>query len=95
MRKVKFTQSNFSEKLGAILAEFPKIEDVHPFYGDLMNVLYDRDHYKLALGQGRIPKTLAARAFLRFPESTSKFHNDSAGFLICPSESYSQSNAFS
>jgi len=51
MRKVKFTQSNFSEKLGAILAEFPKIEDVHPFYGDLMNVLYDRDHYKLALGQ--------------------------------------------
>ena len=64
MRKVKFTQSNFSEKLGAILAEFPKIEDVHPFYGDLMNVLYDRDHYKLALGQVRIPKTLAARAFL-------------------------------
>ena len=51
MRKVKFTQSNISEKLGAILAEFPKIEDVHPFYGDLMNVLYDRDHYKLALGQ--------------------------------------------
>merc|ERR1739844_884894 len=26
-------------------------EDVHPFYADLMNVLYDRDHYKLALGQ--------------------------------------------
>ena len=27
------------------------MEDVHPFYADLMNVLYDRDHYKLALGQ--------------------------------------------
>merc|ERR1739844_729085 len=26
-------------------------EDVHPFYADLMNVLYDKDHYKLALGQ--------------------------------------------
>merc|ERR1712136_691454 len=26
-------------------------EDIHPFYVDLMNVLYDRDHYKLALGQ--------------------------------------------
>ena len=25
--------------------------DVHPFYADLLNVLYDRDHYKLALGQ--------------------------------------------
>ena len=50
-RKVKFTQTNFSEKLGVILTEFPKLEDIHPFYGDLMNVLYDRDHYKLALGQ--------------------------------------------
>merc|ERR1719195_1704411 len=34
-----------------ILTEFPKLEDIHPFYADLMNVLYDRDHYKLALGQ--------------------------------------------
>jgi len=51
MRKVKFTQSNFSEKLTAILQEFPKLEDIHPFYADLMNVLYDKDHYKLALGQ--------------------------------------------
>jgi len=51
MRKVKFTQSNFSEKLTQILTEFPKLEDVHPFYADLMNVLYDKDHYKLALGQ--------------------------------------------
>ncbi|KAL8425306.1 hypothetical protein Efla_001688 [Eimeria flavescens] len=24
---------------------------IHPFYGDLLNILYDRDHYKLALGQ--------------------------------------------
>ena len=51
MRKVKFTQTNFNEKLTAILTEFPKLEDIHPFYADLMNVLYDRDHYKLALGQ--------------------------------------------
>merc|ERR1719174_2948010 len=51
MRKVKFTQTNFSEKLTLILTEFPKLEDIHPFYADLMNVLYDKDHYKLALGQ--------------------------------------------
>merc|ERR1711988_770479 len=51
MRKVKFTASNFAEKLTQILGEFPKLEDVHPFYADLMNVLYDKDHYKLALGQ--------------------------------------------
>lgn len=27
------------------------LQDIHPFYADLMNVLYDKDHYKLALGQ--------------------------------------------
>ena len=42
MRKVKFTQTNFSEKLSMILTEFPKLEDIHPFYADLMNVLYDK-----------------------------------------------------
>ncbi|KAI8332723.1 GTP binding protein 4 [Choanephora cucurbitarum] len=51
MRKVKFTQENFDEKFKNILEEFPKMEDIHPFYADLMNVLYDKDHYKLALGQ--------------------------------------------
>ncbi|CAG8512761.1 3089_t:CDS:10, partial [Scutellospora calospora] len=51
MRKVKFTQDSFDERLKAILEEFPKLDDIHPFYSDLMNVLYDKDHYKLALGQ--------------------------------------------
>ncbi|CAO3644251.1 unnamed protein product [Cunninghamella blakesleeana] len=51
MRKVKFTQESFEEKFKHILEEFPKLEDIHPFYADLMNVLYDKDHYKLALGQ--------------------------------------------
>ncbi|CAO3693284.1 unnamed protein product [Rhizopus stolonifer] len=51
MRKVKFTQDSFEEKFKHILDEFPKLEDIHPFYADLMNVLYDKDHYKLALGQ--------------------------------------------
>ncbi|KAF9425461.1 Nucleolar GTP-binding protein 1 [Entomortierella beljakovae] len=51
MRKVKFTQENFDERLKGILDEFPKLDDIHPFYSDLMNVLYDKDHYKLALGQ--------------------------------------------
>jgi len=51
MRKVKFTQSNWHDRLAIILDEFPKVDDIHPFYADLMNVLYDKDHYKLALGQ--------------------------------------------
>nr|CAG4643795.1 EOG090X02QX [Lepidurus arcticus] len=51
MRKVKFAQQNFHDKLSQILTDFPKLEDIHPFYADLMNVLYDKDHFKLALGQ--------------------------------------------
>ncbi|XP_068715809.1 GTP-binding protein 4-like [Montipora foliosa] len=51
MRKVKFTQQNYHDKLTTIITDFPRLEDIHPFYSDLMNVLYDKDHYKLALGQ--------------------------------------------
>eukprot|EP00758_Cryptobia_borreli_P004479 Tbor_TRINITY_DN4403_c0_g1::TRINITY_DN4403_c0_g1_i1::g.7948::m.7948/K06943/NOG1; nucleolar GTP-binding protein len=51
MRKVKYTQSTINEKLSHILTDFPRMDDIHPFYGDLMHVLYDRDHYKVALGQ--------------------------------------------
>ncbi|KAL2738921.1 nucleolar GTP-binding protein 1 [Vespula squamosa] len=50
-RKVKFTQQNFHDRLSQIIQDFPKLNDVHPFYADLMNILYDKDHYKLALGQ--------------------------------------------
>uniref|UniRef100_A0A7S2W610 Nucleolar GTP-binding protein 1 n=1 Tax=Mucochytrium quahogii TaxID=96639 RepID=A0A7S2W610_9STRA len=60
MRKVKFTQETFSEKLSWILEDFPKLDDIHPFYADLCNVLYDRDHYKLALGQLNVAKNLIA-----------------------------------
>jgi len=51
MRKVKYTQQNFHDKLSRVLDDFPILDEIHPFYADLMNVLYDRDHYKLALGQ--------------------------------------------
>eukprot|EP00262_Sarcandra_glabra_P014584 TRINITY_DN4291_c0_g1_i6.p1 TRINITY_DN4291_c0_g1~~TRINITY_DN4291_c0_g1_i6.p1 ORF type:complete len:669 (+),score=109.30 TRINITY_DN4291_c0_g1_i6:152-2158(+) len=51
MRKVKYTQQNFHEKLSMIIDDFPRLDDIHPFYGDLLHVLYNKDHYKLALGQ--------------------------------------------
>jgi nucleolar GTP-binding protein len=51
MRKVKFVSQTFHDRLTLILEEFPILDDLHPFYGDLLNVLYDRDHYKLALAQ--------------------------------------------
>jgi nucleolar GTP-binding protein len=76
MRKVKFTQDSFDEKIGAILTEFPMLDvrwdqfcdqevlltpvfqDLHPFLSSLMNVLYDKNHYKLALGQLRTARHL-------------------------------------
>ncbi|XP_078393475.1 GTP-binding protein 4 isoform X1 [Cetorhinus maximus] len=58
MRKIKFTQQNYHDRLSLILTDFPKLDDIHPFYADLMNVLYDKDHYKLALGQINIAKNL-------------------------------------
>lgn len=51
MRKIRFTQQTIHERLSEILNDFPRLDDIHPFYSDLCNTLYDRDHYKLALGQ--------------------------------------------
>ena len=51
LRKVKFTEQTFTEKLGQILETFPKLNDLHPFHKDLLNTLYDQDHFKIALGQ--------------------------------------------
>jgi nucleolar GTP-binding protein len=50
MRKVKYTCSSIEEKIDSIILNFPKLDDIHPFYGDLINILYDKDHYKMALG---------------------------------------------
>ena len=58
MRKIKFTQQTISERLSTILTEFPRLNDIHPFYADLCNTLYDRDHYKLALGQINTARSL-------------------------------------
>ncbi|KAF3444085.1 hypothetical protein FNV43_RR13775 [Rhamnella rubrinervis] len=51
MRKVKYTQQNFHEKLSTIIDEFPRLDDIHPFY----------DHYKLALGQINTARNLISK----------------------------------
>jgi nucleolar GTP-binding protein len=57
-RKVKYTSETFAEKLQAILDGFPRLQDIHPFHRDLMNTLYDADHFKIALGQISTAKRL-------------------------------------
>ncbi|KAK7312439.1 hypothetical protein VNO77_36299 [Canavalia gladiata] len=61
MRKVKYTQQNFHEKLSTIIDDFPRLDDIHPFYGDLLHVLYNKDHYKLALGQINTARNLIGK----------------------------------
>lgn len=61
MRKVKYMQETINEKLTGVVDGFPKVDDVHPFYADLMNVLYDKDHYKLALGHINKAKQIVDR----------------------------------
>ncbi|KAG9459108.1 hypothetical protein H6P81_003616 [Aristolochia fimbriata] len=61
MRKVKYTQQNFHEKLSLIIDEFPRLDDIHPFYGDLLHVLYNKDHYKLSLGQINTAKNIIGK----------------------------------
>jgi len=51
LRKIKYCSGEIIERIQKVLDDFPSIEDLHPFFADLLNVLYDKDHYKIALGQ--------------------------------------------
>jgi nucleolar GTP-binding protein len=61
MRKVKFTNNSIEEKLDSVIKNFPKLDDIHPFYGDLINILYDKDHYKMALGYLNTAKNICEK----------------------------------
>lgn len=61
MRKVKFTAEGFIEKFDAILQSFPNINDLHPFHRDLMDTLYEKNHYKVSLASVSKAKTLVEK----------------------------------
>ncbi|CAH9092617.1 unnamed protein product [Cuscuta epithymum] len=44
-----------------LLRSFPRLDDIHSFYGDLLHVLYNKDHYKLALGQINTARNLISK----------------------------------
>lgn len=48
--KVTFLMNEYVGKLTEIIENFPKLDDIHPFFRDLINILYDRDTYKMCLG---------------------------------------------
>ncbi|KAJ9095276.1 hypothetical protein QFC21_005642 [Naganishia friedmannii] len=51
MRKVKYCANTIDERIGKILTEFPILENLHPFLMHFLNILYDKEHWKIALGQ--------------------------------------------
>ncbi|ORY10327.1 nucleolar GTP-binding protein-like protein [Clohesyomyces aquaticus] len=57
-RKVKYTAETFTERLSATIQAFPRLQDIHPFHRDLLNTLYDADHFRIALGQLNTAKSL-------------------------------------
>lgn len=68
MRKVKYTGEGFVEKFEDILKGFPNINDVHPFHRDLMDTLYEKNHYKISLAAISRAKSLVeqvARDYVR------------------------------
>ncbi|CCD24227.1 putative GTPase NOG1 NDAI_0C05680 [Naumovozyma dairenensis CBS 421] len=68
MRKVKFTGEGFVEKFDDIIKGFPNINDVHPFHRDLMDTLYEKNHYKISLAAVSRAKSLVeqvARDYIR------------------------------
>ncbi|KAL0900318.1 hypothetical protein Bca101_084279 [Brassica carinata] len=50
-RQVANTQLSFSDKLSTILRDFPRLDDIHPLYTDLLRFLFDKDRYTFSLGQ--------------------------------------------
>jgi nucleolar GTP-binding protein len=57
-RKVKYTAETFTERLSKTIEAFPRLADIHPFHRDLLNTLYDADHFRIALGQLNTAKSL-------------------------------------
>lgn len=58
MRKVRYTGDGFAEKLQQIVDGFPRINDVHPFHRDLLDTLYEKNHYKVSLASLSRAKSL-------------------------------------
>ena len=51
VRKIKFFEQNVNFLLEKILKNFPLIDQLHPFFSDLLNILFNRNNYKIALNR--------------------------------------------
>jgi len=77
IRKIKITAVKLCEQFSQIIAQFPILDEMHPFYSDLLNVLYDARHYRIALGQVANSRNLiekVERDYIRLLNHTDTFY---------------------
>ncbi|KFK38577.1 hypothetical protein AALP_AA3G131600 [Arabis alpina] len=60
-REVKKTELTFRDKLSTIIQQFPRNDEINPLYSDLLRLIFDRDRYKLVLGQVSTAKHLVTK----------------------------------
>jgi nucleolar GTP-binding protein len=49
IRKLKFFEQNFKFLIDKVLKNFPLIDQLHPFFCDLLNAFFNRNNYKISL----------------------------------------------
>mmetsp|Transcript_12516 Transcript_12516/g.29268 ORF Transcript_12516/g.29268 Transcript_12516/m.29268 type:complete len:403 (-) Transcript_12516:603-1811(-) len=78
MRKIKFFEQNFKFFIEKILKNFPLIDQLHPFFCDLLNILFNRNNYKIALNQlnkAKIKISKLSQTHLKFLKYGNSLYN--------------------
>lgn len=52
-----------SKQFSEVIRKMPRLSVVHPYVSEMWNLIYDRDHYKVSLGQLAFAKVSISRAF--------------------------------
>jgi nucleolar GTP-binding protein len=78
IKKIKFVQQKFDLYVKNILKNFPIIDQLDPFYKDLLNILFNRNHYKIALSRLNNSRTIVSKIstnYIRLLKFGNSFYN--------------------
>nr|UXY88340.1 nucleolar G-protein [Cryptomonas curvata] len=78
IKKIKFIQQKFDFYVKNMLKNFPIIDQLDPFYKDLLNILFNRNHYKIALSRLNNSRTIVSKIstnYIRLLKFGNSFYN--------------------
>ena len=78
IKKIKFVQQKFDFYVKSMLKNFPVIDQLDPFYKDLLNILFNRNHYKIALSRLNNSRTIVSKIstnYIRLLKFGNSFYN--------------------